>query len=210
MNRILADEVIELQTAKYIENYQLPSPELLNYYRDEDNRHIWIDYEIDNQLLEAVKLIAFWNKQDKGKPIEERKKIKIFVFSYGGAIDACFAFLDICAVSETPIVTINMGIALSAGLLILLAGHERYCLPMSQALIHSGSGGTGGTYEQTEAQMHNYRTLVGMMKDYILSRTKIDPKLFAKKRSSEWYLFSKQQIELGVVDGLATPDILFE
>lgn len=209
MNITLPEEVLELQSAKYIENYQLPAPDLLNYYREEKDRIIWVDYEIDNQLLEAVRLINYWNREDKDLPVDQRKKIKVLVFSYGGALDACFAFLDTCALSKTPIVTINMGIALSAGLLILLAGHERYCTPLSQALIHSGSGGTGGTYEQTEAQMHNYRTLVTMMKDYILSRTKIEPKLFAKKRASEWYLFAQQQVELGIVDGLATPEVLF-
>jgi ATP-dependent Clp protease protease subunit len=179
---------------------QLPSPELLTYYRNLEDRVIWIDYGVDETILEVSKLIMYFNKLDKDIPIEERKPIKLLLYSYGGDGQACFSLLDIIALSKTPVWCINMGVAMSAGLLILLAGHKRFCLKHSTALAHSGSGGTSGTYESTEAQMKDYKRFVQTMRDYIIERTKIDSKLMNKKKSQEWYIYANEQVDLGIVD----------
>lgn len=148
----------------------------------------------------ARNIIAI-NRQDNGVPVEQRKPIVIWVFSDGGDLDSTFSFLDICALSQTPIITINAGISMSAGLLILLAGHKRYCLPRSQALIHTGSlSGLSGTYEQTEAYMNTYKKSVEVMQEFVLNRTRIDKKEFSKKKAKDWYLNAAEQIEKGVVD----------
>ena len=94
---------------------------------------------------------------------------------------------------------VNMGVAMSAGLLILLAGHKRYAMKYSTAMIHSGSGGTQGTYKQCEEQQKNYKKLVDMMRNYILERTNIEVKLFKKQWTKDWYLTDKEQVELGIV-----------
>ena len=183
-----------------LENLQLPSPELLTYYRDLENRVIWIDYDVGESILEVSKLIMYFNKLDKDIPIEERKPIKLLVYSYGGDGQACFSLLDIIAISKTPVYTYNMGVAMSAGLLILLAGHKRFCLKNSTALAHSGSGGACGTFEQTEAQMKDYQRFVQTMRDYILERTNIDVKTFNKYKNKEWYLYAEDQIKYHIVD----------
>lgn len=53
-----------------IANLQLPNPELRNYYRDLDNRILYIDEQIDENLLELSKEIIRWNKEDKDIPVE--------------------------------------------------------------------------------------------------------------------------------------------
>lgn len=183
-----------------LENLQLPSPELLTYYRNLEDRVIWIDYGVDESILEVSKLIMHFNKEDKSVPVEQRKPIKLLLYSYGGDGQACFSLLDIIALSKTPVWCINMGVAMSAGLLILLAGHKRFCLKNSTALAHSGSGGTSGSYESTEAQMKDYKHFVQTMRDYIIERTNIDQKLMNKKKSQEWYIYASEQVSLGLVD----------
>lgn len=183
-----------------LENLQLPSPELLTYYRDLENRVIWIDYDVGESILEVSKLIMYFNKLDKDIHPEERKPIKLLVYSYGGDGQACFSLLDIIAISKTPVYTYNMGVAMSAGLLIILAGHKRFCLKNSTALAHSGSGGACGTFEQTEAQMKDYQRFVQTMRDYILERTNIDVKTFNKYKNKEWYLYAEDQIKYHIVD----------
>lgn len=183
-----------------LENMQLPSPELLNYYRDLEDRVIWLNQDVDESVLEISKLIMRFNKEDKDIPVENRKPIKLLIYSYGGDGAACFSLLDVIALSKTPVYTVNMGIAMSAGFLLLLAGHKRFCLKDSTALAHSGSGGVSGSFEQTEAQMKDYKRFVETMRNYILERTKIDTKTFNKYKSKEWYLYSKEQIDYGVCD----------
>jgi ATP-dependent protease ClpP protease subunit len=87
---------------------------------------------------------------------------------------------------------------MSAGLLLLLAGQERYCLKRSQALIHTGSGGLQGTYEQIEESQKSYKKMVDEMRDYIIERTSIDLKTFNKNKAKDWYLTSAEQIEYSI------------
>ena len=200
MKTIGIPEQIEVHLPKQVENLQLPDPSLVTFYNNLEDRVVWIDYGIDEDILEVSRMILRWNNEDKNIPIEERQPIKLLLYSYGGDGQACFSLLDIIGLSKTPIYTINMGVSMSAGLLILLAGHKRFCLPHSIALAHSGSGGTQGTYEQTEAQMKDYQRFVKSMRDYILERTNIDAKTLSKNKGKEWYMYVDDQIKYHIVD----------
>lgn len=193
-----------------IENLQLPSPELLSYYQDESNRTFWIDGEIDGNLTEFSKLIIKYNKEDKGQPIEKRKPIKIFITSPGGNLDETLAFIGLIGISKTPVYTIDAGWAYSAAGLILMAGHKRFALPNTECLIHSGSGSLGGSFEQTTEQMKNYKALIDKMREFILSHTTIDAKLFKKQSAKDWYINTEEMLKYGIVDAIVDDlDILF-
>ena len=194
------DDQMKIIIPQNLETLQLPSPELLTYYRNLEDRVIWIDYGVDETILEVSKLIMYFNKKDKEIPVEQRKPIKLLLYSYGGDGQACFSLLDVIALSKTPVYTINMGVAMSAGLLILLAGHKRFCLKNSTALAHSGSGGASGTYEQTEAQMKDYKRFVDTMRSYIIERTDIDTRTLNKYKNKEWYLYAEDQTKYRIVD----------
>ena len=196
-----------------VENLQLPSPELLGYYRDEKDRILWVEGEISDEafsLFELSKLIISYNKEDKDIPIEQRKPIKIFINSPGGDLDATLAFVGLINISKTPIWTINTCWAASAAGLILMAGHRRFALPNTACLIHSGSGQLGGSYEQTAEQMKNYKYIVDTMRDFILDKTKIDQKLLKKNSQKDWYVYTDEMLDLGIVDEIVSDlDILF-
>ena len=97
-----------------------------------------------------------------------------------------------------------MGVAMSAGLLIMLASKERYCLKRSQALIHQGSGALQGSYSEIEENQKSYKKMVDDMGIYIMSKTKIDQKLFNKNKSKDWYLSDREQVELGIANKIVT------
>ena len=193
-----------------IENMQLPNPDLLTYYKDEQDRVLWIEGEVNDGLFELSKMILRYNMEDKNVPVEERKPIKIFINSPGGDLDSTLAFIGLMNISKTPIWTIDACWAYSAAGLILMAGHKRYALPNTECLIHSGSGQLGGSYEQTTEQMKNYKYLVDKMRDFILSKTKIDQKLFKKNSQKDWYIYTDEMLSLGIVDEIVNDlDILF-
>lgn len=185
-------------------NLQLADNRLVTYYKNYKARSIWLDKDVDEDLWEEARLILQWNREDNEKdiPVEKRVPIKIYIHSFGGELGAAFGFIDIMNLSKTPIMTINMNAALSAGGLILINGHKgmRYCMPLSTALIHSGSGGNGGSFEQVVAQTENYKKLISMMKDNIISHTNITKQLLTKNSKKEWYIYAEQQVELGIVD----------
>lgn len=181
-------------------NGGLPSPDMLNYYVDAKERIFFIDFDIDESLLEIERKILQYNRVDKDVPIDQRKPIKLFIYSYGGELDAMFSFIDVVALSKTPIWTINAGIAMSAALVMLLSGTKRFTLPHATALIHSGSGGAQGTYEQSECAMANYKKQVVKMREYIMAHTTIDKKTMTKNQAKDWYLDANEQVKYGVVD----------
>jgi ATP-dependent Clp protease protease subunit len=182
-----------------IENLQLPAPELLNFYKDVKNRSLWIG-EIDDSLLEFIKLIMNWNREDVGKPKEERVPVKLFLHSYGGDAHTCFSFISLIKLSKTPIYTINMGMAASAGALIFLAGHKRLAMDGSAALIHQGSAAVDGTAGQILSATKAYGDLLEKMKNFILENTKISKSTYNKMKKDDWTILSDKFIEYGIAD----------
>lgn len=196
-----ADNAIVIGVPASVENLQLPNPGLKQFYQDWENRIVWIDNELeDSNTIPVTKAILQWNRDDKDIPIEERKPIRILIFSPGGDLYATLGLVDAMLLSKTPVYTYNMGMAMSGGLLLLLAGSKRFALPRSSVLIHSGSSGQGGTYEQIEAQTEAYKKLMKMVKDYIIERTSIDSRTHKKFSAKEWYLYIDDQIKYGIVD----------
>ena len=179
---------------------QLADPSMVNYYQCLDNRILWVDGEIDITLLEITRLIMYWNIQDKGIPIEDRKPIKLFIFSPGGNLAETMHACSIMQMSKTPVWTVNMGMAMSGGFLLLINGHKRFTMPYARAMFHRGSGGAAGTYGQAEDAMKDYNAQMNDMQNLVLERTKISKQAFGKRKDRDWYFGAEDQIRYGVVD----------
>lgn len=206
-------KVLDIMIPDEVENLKLPNPELVNYYKDCDNRMIYIDFEIDENLLRDVgRQIIEYNRIDYGVPVELRKPIVMLINSGGGCLDSTYATIAIMEMSKTPIITVNMNSAYSAAGLLLMAGHKRYCMPRSQVLIHSGSAsGISGNYEDIQESTKSYKKMVEEMREFIISKTNIDKALMKKNQSKDWYLDTTSQVELGCVDAVLSSldDILW-
>lgn len=185
-----------------ISNKDILTPEEYNYWTSRQNRTFYIDFEVDEtyELMEIAKVIIQINMSEINIPKENLKPIYLFVHSYGGDIEQANFFCDLVMSSRVPIITIGMGVAMSAGFLILISGQKRYAFKHCQMLIHSGSAGFSGTAEQVEEMQKNYKKQINEMKEYILERTSIDEKTFNKNK--DWYLTSKELIDYHVVDAL--------
>lgn len=190
---ILAD----CESDKYI------SPDEYSYWKLAENRTFYIvgDELFAEDFLEIGKQILLFNKEDQGKKPEDRIPIKVLIYTYGGDLHGVYSLISTIISSTTPVITVNMGLCYSSGGLLLMAGHKRYCLRLSQALVHQGSGGACGTFSEMEASQANYKKLVAEMKQYILSRTKITEAQYKKQQSKDWYISDVEQIEYGIVDG---------
>ena len=112
---------------------QLPDPAMVNYWRLAENRIFYVDYEIDESIMELQRAILAINIADSGKPVEERKKIVVMINSPGGLLTETMSVAMSMVTSVTPVVTVNIGAAYSGGALLLLAGHERYAFKYAKA-----------------------------------------------------------------------------
>jgi ATP-dependent Clp protease protease subunit len=187
-------------------NKQLPDPFLLNYYEALSNRYIWVEDEITGSVNEIVKKILWWNADDEDKsiPVEQRTPIKIFISSPGGDLYAMLGLVDVIQASSTPVYTINVSMAASAACLLLISGHKRFAFPHSTSLWHAGSAGLEGTMEQVQSASKHFDGLENKLKDFFLSKTKVDVKKYRRQKDKDWYFDANEQFENGLVDKIIT------
>ena len=192
------EQLLTVELPKYIENLNLPDPNLLMLYQNYENRIIWLDSEVDDTWLEYAKMIVKWNAEDKGKPVEDRKPIKLLFFSPGGDLEINNMLIDVVRLSKTKVVGVNMGIAMSAGCFIYLACQERLTMPKATFLLHSGSAeNISGTAQQIESYNAQYKKQVKQLKDWLVE-CGLPKKTVDAKMRGEWFFDAKEAIELGV------------
>ena len=195
---------VDVHIPDTIENLALPDPYLLQFYRNYENRIIWIDDEIDEHTLEYEKMIMQWNFEDKKNniPIEERVPIKIIFFSPGGSLDVNNSLVDACMLSTVKIIGINAGLAASSGCFIYLACHERYTFPSAEFLLHKGAGQFSGNYNEIIAAIMNYQRQIENLRQFVMARTKIPEEVFDENFENDWYINADEAVQYGIADGI--------
>lgn len=193
--------MIDNQTA---ENFQLPDPDLLTYYKNLEQRIIYIEGELDELTSDYQKQILIWNQEDKDIPMSERKPIKVMINSPGGILADAISLAHTIVLSKTPVYTYNIAEACSGAFLLLIAGHRRFAMKYSVALYHSGSGNIGGTYDETVQASKWYKKIVSNMEDFVIENTIITKQSLSRHRKSDWYMDSDEQIANGVADEIVT------
>lgn len=199
-------EKIAIPIVGGLKSDDLPAPETYTYWKDRTNRTFYIDYEIDDDysLLELAKVIIQMNIEEKDVRTEDLKPIRLFIHSYGGCLEQANFFCDLIQASRIPVITIAMGVAMSAGFLIFLSGRKRYAFFHTQMLIHEGSAAFQGTAGQVEDAQKSYKKQIEEMKRYILDKTSIDEKTFNRNKNKDWYLSSEELVKYNIVDEIIT------
>lgn len=193
-----------------VANLQLPDPVLRSMYLDEQDRIYRLDHQLTNSDLDLVDMILKCNKEDKGKPVEDRIPIKVYIASPGGDVVTLWSIIQAIQYSKTPVYTVNISFAYSAAAEILVAGHKRYSMPGTQTMFHRGSAFYGGEQSTVESQKKHFDKLEDKLRDFLLSHTSISPKAYKKNASSDIYYDEYDCLKNGVIDEILTDyDVLF-
>ena len=85
--------------------------------------------------------------------------IVFLINSPGGSVPGMLAIRDCMNGIPNDVITVNLGMAYSAGQFLLSAGTQgkRFCLPHAKVLLHQGSGGIGGVAQDIEIQANDIR-----------------------------------------------------
>lgn len=201
-NKKIEDVTIEQLIKEYLNNTsELKNLDCISEVFDTIDRSIFIG-DVTPEIGDAIEhIIRIYNIADKDIPIEDRKPIKIFINSEGGSAIACLEIIDSITLSKTPIYTINMCIAASAGLDIFISGHKRYCYPNATFCWHEG----GTSLSQIDAgKFRNYSDwydkLLQKTKKVLLDNTKVTEELYKEKKNDDWWFFADEAIEYGFCD----------
>ena len=183
-------------------NRELCDPIAALCHDELSERKLWVT-DVNDALLDNVsRWIIYWNKEDKnlGIDIKDRKPIWLYIYSYGGDLEITSQIISLIQCSDTPVNTVALGVAYSAGAYIFLSGHKRFLLPNTYLLIHQGSGSNGGTFEQVQSNNDHYKEQMAWLKDFTLSHSTISKQMLSKRWVKEWYISNKDAIEYGMAD----------
>ena len=175
---------------------------------DYDGRRLFLNTEIDECIITTIVYhILRYNRMDKGKPIEERKPILLYINTPGGSVVDGFGLIDAILQSKTPVYTINQAMAASMGFLIFIAGNKRYSMKHGEFLMHDGNTFTWDSTAKAKDRL-DFETneLEKSTKEYIISRTKIDEQLYDEKYRIEWYMLADDAKKYGICDYIIGED----
>lgn len=181
-------------------NLQLPDPQLRDYYRDEEDRIFYLNSQVDESTLDLVRLIFRCNREDEGKPIEERKRILVMIDSPGGSVEVEQSVIGAIKISKTPVWTCCYCTAYSAAADILACGHKRLAMPFVNIMFHAGNGRYEGTQAQIDSAKKFFDKMNKRVNDEVFSRVKFEPKIIKKLKTEDIYMNEEEALKYEVID----------
>lgn len=169
------------------------------------NRNIVLT-DIDASIGDSVNsYIQFFNRVDQEKKIDVNKRtpIKIYIDSNGGNLEACFTIIDAITMSKTPVWTINIGKAYSAGFFIFITGHKRFAYPNSSFLFHEGSTGIYQDANKFKNYADFYKQQLERLRAITLKHTQIEPEEYDKHVKDDWWFNVDEALKYGVTDKIS-------
>lgn len=169
------------------------------------NRNIVLT-DIDTSIGDSVNsYIQFFNRIDQEKKIDVNKRtpIKIYIDSNGGSLTACFTIIDAITMSKTPVWTINIGKAYSAGFFIFITGHKRFAYPNSSFLFHEGSTGIYQDANKFKNYADFYKQQLEQLRAITLEHTQIEPEEYDKHVKDDWWFDVNEALKYGVTDKIS-------
>ena len=90
---------------------------------------------------------------------DPKADIRLLINSPGGSVPGMLAIRDCMRAIPNDVVTVNIGMAYSAGQFLLSSGTrgKRYALARSKVLLHQGSAGFGGVAQDIAIQADDLR-----------------------------------------------------
>lgn len=138
--------------------------------------------------------------------------IPIFISSYGGDITVAFGLRDLIKSSTKPVATIAVGMAQSAGAVLLAAGTPgfRFSSATAEIMIHEVSSGgfTSKTAdlknEAAQTEYINRKMFEILACDTGRSASDFDRELI-KRKNADWFLSAEEAREWNLVDHIGIP-----
>lgn len=203
-------ENVLLSIPESVATLQLPDVGLRNHYQNEQDRVYILDTTVDDTTLELVKYIIRCNKEDAGKPVEERKRILIMIDSPGGSVEVLSSLIGAIKISKTPVWTCCYCTAYSAAADLLACGHKRFALPMTSMMFHAGSACYMGSQNDIDKAKKHFDSIGKRITNEVNSRTKFDSKFLKKLKTDDMYMNEEEALAYGVIDEIVEDlDILY-
>jgi ATP-dependent Clp protease, protease subunit len=128
--------------------------------------------------------------------------IRLLINSPGGSVPGMLAIRDCMRAVPNDVVTVNLGMAYSAGQFLLSAGTKgrRYTTAHSKVLLHQGSAGFGGTAMDIAIQADNLRDTRDTVLALIAEDTGQPVEVVERDSRRDRWFSAQEALDYGFVD----------
>ena len=133
-----------------------------------------------------------------------QKDISIYINSPGGSVSAAFAIYDTMQFIKSDVSTICIGMAASAGALLLSSGTpgKRYALPHSTVMIHQVLGGFQGQGSDIEIHAKETRRVSDALNKVLAKNTGKTVSAIEKDTNRDNFMSAKDAKDYGLIDNI--------
>jgi len=183
-----------------------------------------IDSNIKSVELRSSPVIIRVNKFDEKSAKEFAEKmasahntgqsvIPVIIDSYGGQVYSLMSMIASIKNSELPVATIVEGKAMSCGVILFSCGTEgyRYITEDATLMIHDVSSASWGKNSEIQASAEEVKRLNEKIYKILSANSNKSEKWFNKqlneKGRADWFIESKEAIDLGLADKVGMPKL---
>jgi ATP-dependent Clp protease protease subunit len=160
-------------------------------------RIVFLGTEVGDEIANViVAQLLFLEAEDPDKDIF------LYVNSPGGSSYAGMAIYDAMQFVKPDVGTVAVGMAMSAGAMILAGGAhgKRYALPNAKVMIHQGSGGFRGTPADIQIAAREILQLTRRYAEIIARHAGRDVDEVMRDIDRDRFMSPEEAIEYGIVD----------
>jgi ATP-dependent Clp protease, protease subunit len=138
---------------------------------------------------------------------DPEKEVQLYVNSPGGSATAGLAIYDTMQYLHCPVSTICIGLAASAGAIILAGGTRgrRFALPYSRMMIHQPWGGAQGSVSDINIQTKEFLTIRQILNEILAKHTGQPLDRIEKDTERNFWMSGNEAREYGLVDDVIQP-----
>ncbi len=133
---------------------------------------------------------------------DPKKDIKLYINSPGGSVSAALAIIDTMNHIKNDVSTVCVGLAASAGALILSAGKKgkRFSLTNSEIMIHQPMGGASGQASDIEINAKQILKIKAKLNKMMAENTGKPLTQVEKDVDRDYYMSADEAKKYGIID----------
>ena len=138
---------------------------------------------------------------------DPEKEIQLYVNTPGGSATAGLAIYDTMQYMRSPVSTICVGLAASAGAIILAGGTKgrRFALPYSRMMIHQPWGGAQGSVSDISIQTKEFLAIRQILNEVLAKDTGQPLERVERDTERNFWMSSQEAKEYGLIDDVIKP-----
>lgn len=133
---------------------------------------------------------------------DSKKDISLYINSPGGSVTDALAILDTMNYIKPDVSTVCVGMAASAGALLLSAGvkGKRYALPNAEIMIHQPSGGAQGQASDIEITAKQIVKMRERLNKILAKNTGQSLEQVEKDSDRDYHMTAEEAKKYGIID----------